>query len=33
VNYTPRYLPLLLLAMFALVGEWGLRSSRWGRVP
>jgi Ca-activated chloride channel homolog len=33
VNYTPRYLPLLLLAMLALAGEWGIRASRWGRVP
>ena len=33
VNYTPQYLPLLLFAMLALVGEWGVRASRWGRVP
>jgi Ca-activated chloride channel homolog len=33
VNYTPHYLPLLLLAMFALSAEWMLRASRWGRVP
>jgi Ca-activated chloride channel family protein len=33
VNYSPKYLPLLLIAMLALVGEWGVRASRWGRVP
>jgi Ca-activated chloride channel family protein len=33
VDYTPRYLPFLLLAMAALLGEWTLRASRWGRVP
>jgi Ca-activated chloride channel homolog len=33
VNYTPYYLPLLALAMMALLGEWTLRASRWGRVP
>jgi Ca-activated chloride channel family protein len=33
VNYTPQYLPLLLFAMLALVGEWGMRASRWGSVP
>ena len=32
-NYTPRHLPLLLLAITLFVGEWGLLSSRWGRVP
>jgi len=32
-NYTPRELPFLLLACFALLAEWGLRASRWGRVP
>jgi Ca-activated chloride channel homolog len=33
VNYTPYYLPLLALAMMALLAEWTLRASRWGRVP
>jgi Ca-activated chloride channel homolog len=33
VNYTPHYLPLLLLAMIVLSAEWMLRASRWGRVP
>jgi Ca-activated chloride channel homolog len=33
VDYTPRYLPFVLLAMVALMGEWTLRASRWGRVP
>jgi Ca-activated chloride channel homolog len=33
VDYTPRHLPLVLLAMALLVGEWLLRSSKWGRVP
>ncbi|MGH7506267.1 MAG: vWA domain-containing protein [Longimicrobiales bacterium] len=33
VNYTPRYLPFLMFAMVALLGEWALRASRWGRVP
>jgi Ca-activated chloride channel homolog len=33
VDFTPRHLPFLLLASFALVGEWFLRASRWGRVP
>jgi Ca-activated chloride channel homolog len=32
-RYTPRHLPLLLLAALALLGEWGLLASRWGRVP
>ncbi|MEJ2217050.1 MAG: VWA domain-containing protein [Gemmatimonadota bacterium] len=32
-NYTYHYLPFLLLAGLLLVGEWGLRSSRWGRIP
>jgi Ca-activated chloride channel homolog len=33
VNYTPHYLPLLALALTALLVEWTLRASRWGRVP
>ncbi|CAN5685593.1 VWA domain-containing protein [soil metagenome] len=33
VNYTPHYLPLIALAMMALLAEWTLRASRWGRVP
>jgi Ca-activated chloride channel family protein len=33
VEYTPHYLPFLLLAGLALAGEWTLRASRWGRVP
>ncbi len=32
-SYTPRHLPFLLLACAALLAEWGLRASRWGRVP
>ncbi len=31
-DYTPRHLPLLLLAALLLAGEWGLAASRWGRV-
>src|SRR5690606_33198221 len=33
VNYTPHYLPLLVLAALALLTEWTLRASRFGRVP
>ncbi|HEX6063383.1 MAG TPA: VWA domain-containing protein [Longimicrobiales bacterium] len=33
VDYTPRHLPLILLALTLLLIEWLLRSSRWGRVP
>jgi Ca-activated chloride channel homolog len=33
VDYTPRYQPLLALALLALLAEWLLRGSRWGRVP
>ena len=33
VDYTPRYLPFVLLAVLALAGEWTIRASRWGRVP
>jgi Ca-activated chloride channel family protein len=33
VDYTPRHLPLILIALGLLLGEWLLRSSRWGRVP
>lgn len=33
VEYTPRYLPFLILAACLLAGEWFLRASRWGRVP
>ena len=33
VDYTPRHLPLLVLALLVLGGEWTLRGSRWGRVP
>jgi Ca-activated chloride channel family protein len=32
-EYTPRHLPLLLLAVVLLVAEWTLLGSRWGRVP
>ncbi len=32
-QYTPRYLPFLLLAVLALAGEWSLRASPLGRVP
>lgn len=33
VSYTPHYLPFLLLASLLLLGEWGLRASRFGRLP
>ena len=33
VDYTPRYLPFLLLAILLLAAEWTLRASRWGRLP
>jgi Ca-activated chloride channel family protein len=33
VNYTPRYLPFILLAASVLLAELGLRASRFGRVP
>ena len=33
VDYTPRHLPLVLLSVALLLGEWVLRSSRWGRIP
>lgn len=33
IDYTPHELPFLLLASLALVAEWLLRGSRWGRVP
>jgi Ca-activated chloride channel homolog len=33
VQFQPRHLPFLLLAAFALAGEWLVRASRWGRVP
>ena len=33
VDYTPRQLPLLLLAVGFLALEWTLRGSRWGRLP
>ena len=33
VNYTPRYLPFVLLAACALIAEWALRASRLGRLP
>ncbi|MGH7554761.1 MAG: vWA domain-containing protein [Longimicrobiales bacterium] len=33
VNYTPHYLPFLVLAILALLGEWALRASRRGSVP
>lgn len=32
-DYTPRYLPFLLLGVLLLLGEWALRASRWGSVP
>lgn len=32
-NYMPHYLPFVLLAISALLAEWLLRASRWGRVP
>lgn len=33
VNYTPRYLPFVLLGALLLLAEWTLRASRFGRVP
>ena len=33
VNYTPHYLPLIAFAMLALITEWSLRASRFGRLP
>lgn len=33
MQYTPHYLPFLMLAVLALVTELALRASRWGRVP
>jgi hypothetical protein len=33
MQYTPHYLPFLILAVMALVSELALRASRWGRVP
>lgn len=33
VNYTPHYLPLIAFAMLALMTEWSLRASRFGRLP
>lgn len=33
VNYTPHYLPLITLAIMALLTEWTLRASRFGSVP
>jgi Ca-activated chloride channel homolog len=33
VNYTPYYMPLLVLSLLALATEWLLRASRWGHVP
>ncbi|HEU5208755.1 MAG TPA: VWA domain-containing protein [Longimicrobiales bacterium] len=33
MSYTPYYLPFVLLAGMLLMGEWGLRASRFGRLP
>ncbi|MHB1170241.1 MAG: VWA domain-containing protein [Longimicrobiales bacterium] len=33
MSYTPHYLPFLFLAGMLLMGEWGLRASRFGRLP
>ncbi len=33
MDYTPRYFPLILLAIGCLAGEWALRATRWGRLP
>jgi Ca-activated chloride channel family protein len=33
VNYSPRYLPFVLLAIASLLVEWLLLSSRFGRIP
>jgi Ca-activated chloride channel family protein len=32
-NYMPHYLPFVILAVSALLAEWLVRASRWGRVP
>ncbi len=32
-DYTPRHLPLVLLAAALLAAEWVLLGSRWGRIP
>ena len=32
-NYMPHYLPFVILAISALLAEWLLRASRWGRIP
>jgi Ca-activated chloride channel family protein len=33
VNYTPHYLPFIMLGACALIAEWLLRASRYGRLP
>ena len=33
MDYTPHYLPLIALAIMALLLEWAVRASRFGRVP
>lgn len=33
MDYTPRYLPWLVVGLLLLAGEWLLRASRFGRVP
>jgi Ca-activated chloride channel homolog len=33
VDFVPHHLPFLLLAAIALLGEWLVRASRWGRLP
>jgi Ca-activated chloride channel homolog len=33
VHFLPRHLPFLLIAALALLGEWLVRASRWGRLP
>jgi Ca-activated chloride channel family protein len=33
LDYTPRHLPFLLMAALALLAEWALLASRWGRLP
>ncbi len=32
-EYTPKHLPLILLAALLVIVEWLMRASRWGRVP
>lgn len=33
VDYTPRHLPLIMIAIFLLALEWAVRQSKWGSTP